>query len=100
MPWKSVTTAGTRVQLSTTRKIVSALTLQWRPANTGSIYVGFPGTDNTGAAVASTAYDCILNTGNQSVTLGMTRGVVLMVDLSEVWLDSSVSGEGVAYFVE
>ena len=100
MPWKTVTTAGTAVQLSTTRKIVNGLSIQWRPANTGSIYLGFPGTDNTGSGVLSTAYDCILDSTTRAVTFGGANKGRLEIDLSEVWVNSSVNSEGVAYFVE
>lgn len=102
MPWKTVTTAGTRVQLSTTRKHCARLTIQWRPDNVAgtSIYLGLPGADNTGDAVASNAYDCILTQNSPSVTIGDGSKGTTKIDISEVWLDSSANDEGVAYFIE
>lgn len=101
MPVKTVTTAATRVALATTTFKVARLTIQRQAANTGTIFVGFPvdllGSGNT---VSSTVYDCYLDANNPSVTYGMGDTEGNTIDLTAVWLDASVSGEGVAYFVE
>lgn len=102
MPVKNVTTAGTRVQLTTTRSLCARLTLQWKPANTSttSIYVGFPGGQGVGNLVSSTVYDLVLNSGNTSVTIGMGQTYGNSIDPTGIWLDSSASGEGVTWFAE
>ena len=75
---KVVPTAGSRVQL-TTATIVS-ITIKALSTNTGLIYVG-------GSGVTS-ANGFELSTGD-SVTLAID-------DADVIWLDSSVSGEGVS----
>jgi len=76
---KVVPTAGSRVQL-TTATIVS-ITIKALSTNTGLIYVG-------GSGVTS-ANGFELSTGD-SVTLAID-------DADVIWLDSSVSGEGVSF---
>lgn len=102
MPLKTVTTAGTRVQLTTTQTPAARITLQYLGNTAGStVYVGV-GTNgvNTGAAVASNAYDAFLNAANPSLTLGMGETGGDTADANNVWLDASANGEGVAWFVE
>jgi len=76
---KSVTTAGTRVQLSADTSKVGGVYIKAKKANTGLIYVG-------SATVASTA------------GFGLDAGDIIFYpcnSLSEVYLDSAVNGEGV-----
>jgi hypothetical protein len=102
MPLKTVTTAGTRVQLSTTSKRAARITLQRLAANTGTIYVGLVNAmaGNTGASVASSAYDAYLDASNPSITFGMGETGGNPIDANMIYLDTSVNGEGVAYFLE
>jgi len=102
MPWKTVATAGTQVQLTATRTYCCRITLQWRDDNTSTskIYLGLPGTHNTGADVSSTDYDCILTASQPSVTLGLGNPPGTQIDISEIWIDSSANDEGVNYFIE
>lgn len=102
MPLKTVTTAGTRVQLTTTATPASRITLQYLGNTAGStVYVGVGvNAVNTGSAVASTAYDLFLNAANPSATIGMGETNANSVDANNVWLDASANGEGVAWFVE
>ena len=79
---KSVTTAGTRVQLSSVSYLIHSITIKAKSGNTGSIYVG--------------ASDVISTNG---FILAAGEGISLDVDnLNDIWLDSSVNGEGVSYF--
>ena len=77
---KTVTTAGTRVQLATTTTVKS-VTIKALATNTGKIYVG-------SSTVASTnGYE--LSAGD-SITLDIA-------DLASIYLDSSVNAESVTY---
>ena len=80
---KTVTTAGTRVQLSTSSVNCIDLIVQAKRSNTGRIYIG-------GSDVANDDAHGIYLTAGQSISLNITN-------LNQVYLDSSVSGEGVAY---
>lgn len=80
---KAVTTAGTRVQLiaaSTPLPKGGCYIIPW-PTNTGVIYVG-------GSDVSS--------------TVGVRIGTGMLLpypidDANEIWIDASVSGEGVSF---
>lgn len=77
---KTVTTAGTEVVLGTAAAI-SAVTIKALAANTGVIYVGAnPVTSSTGYALA--AGEAVL---------------VMTDDISNIFIDSSVNGEGVSF---
>lgn len=82
---KTVTTAGTRVQLSSS---VSALVVAIQPlaANTGKIAVG----DNTVVAAAGSERGYLLAATSPGITLDVD-------DIGDVWIDSTVNGEGVSY---
>lgn len=76
----TVTTAGTRVVLASTQAITS-VTVKALAANTGTIYVGNVGVSSAnGFQLAA----------KESVSLDIT-------DLATLYIDSSVSGEGVTY---
>ena len=78
---KAVTTAGTRVQLSTPIDC-KEVAITAKAANTGYIYVG-------GEAVSSLQY---------LARLVANASVVISIDnLSKLWLDASVSAEGVVF---
>jgi len=76
----TVTTAGTRVQLPTLA--CSKVTIIAKRANTGYIYVGM----NT---VSSTVYGAEL-AAKDSMDFDVSN-------LNEIWIDASVSGEGISY---
>jgi hypothetical protein len=83
---KNVTTAGTQVQLTATATPCSWLTVTARPANTGYIAVGGSAVDCTAGSEQAFA---ILDAG-QSVSVPVN-------DVSKVYIDSTVNGEGVAF---
>src|SRR5512146_2249253 len=82
----TVTTAGTRVALSSSQKLVSAVMLIAWSTNTGRIYYG-------GVDVASTTQLGLL--AGESVTFQGTEEYPF--DLASIYLDSSVNGEGVDF---
>ncbi len=79
---KDVTTAGTRVQLSSTSVPCIDLIIQAKRTATGRLYI-------SGPSVAADTNGIYLNAG-QSLSLSVTN-------LNQVWIDSSVNGEGVTY---
>ena len=85
---KAVTTAGTAVQLSSTSVPVYGVLLVAETANTGTVVAG----STTVVASSSTRQGVPLNKGD---------GIYLHVNnLNKVWLDSTVSGEGVTYVAD
>jgi hypothetical protein len=86
---KVVTTAGTAVPLSTTKLYTTAFLVQANAANTGLIYVG----DSTVAA--SNAPYLVAGASNSKEGQTVTRGMIQTFDLSKVYIDASVNGEGV-----
>jgi hypothetical protein len=81
----TVTTAGTEVQgpdVSSNSKPILIVALS---SNTGKIYVG---NDGSNAVSSTTGYE--LSAGNNIATFG---------NLNQLWFDSSVNGEKVAWFV-
>jgi hypothetical protein len=88
---KNVTTAGTRVQLTTTDTITSSVIIQAKNSNTGTIYVG----DST----VSSTQGLELSPGESIAFTGDNRneGQADELVLSDIWLDSSVNGEGVQW---
>lgn len=84
--YKVVTTAGTRVQISTTSTPAAWLTVCALSSNTGQVNVGDVGVV---AATGATERGIPL-LARESIT-------VYNVDLSKVYIDSRVNGEGVTY---
>lgn len=89
---KTVTTAGTRVQLTTSTIHAPIIYFEGLKTNTGYIYVGL-------SDVSSTQYITCLSAG-EGLTLspdgvGNVRPVSGEINLSSIWFDSSVSGEKV-----
>ena len=84
---KTVTTAGTAVQLVTTSTrcngplMVKALT-----ANTGYIYVGTVSGD-------------VASTNGYELDAGEVAPFNYVGDLQSIWIDSSVNGEGVTWIM-
>lgn len=81
---KSVTTAGTRVALAPSQS-VRAVAITAKLANTGVIVVG----SSTVVASVGTRQGTPLNAGDTMI--------INDVDMAEVFLDSTVNGEGVVY---
>lgn len=79
---KAVTTAGTAVQLSSSTVGIHSLVIRALRANTGIIYVGFSSSVSSTTGLELAAGDAV------SLTVP---------SLSEVYLNSSVSAEGVSY---
>lgn len=77
---QNVTTAGTRVQLSSVA--CSEITIIAKRANTGYIYIG-------GATVSSAVYGAEL-AALESITIPVSNA-------NEIYIDASVSGEGISY---
>lgn len=78
---KTVTVAGTRVQLSATPIVVSELTIEAKSDNTGRIFVGGASmTSSNGFQIAP----------GDSVTLKEAA-----LNLTDYYIDADVSGEGV-----
>lgn len=86
---QNVTTSGTPVQLSDVDIPAGVLvTIKAKSANTGRITLG------SSSANA-------LNTGTSFFSLGSNDATVLQVDnLNRIWIDATVSGEGIEYLFE
>lgn len=82
----TVATAGTRVALASSQKLVSAIMLVAWSTNSGRIYYG-------GSDVASTTQLGLL--AGESVSFESVREEPF--DLAGLYIDSSVSGEGVDF---
>lgn len=86
---KTVTTAGTRVQLTTNTVKTPAISIQALRGNTNVVYVG-------NSTVSSTTHFISLAAGGTVVLDAEQYGLAgAHVDPSGIWLDSAVSGEGV-----
>jgi|SRR3990167_523826 len=82
---KTVTTAGTRVQLSTSESAVKGVIIQAIETNEG--YIAYGGSDVV--AAAATRKGCVLAAG-ESILLPVH-------DLNKVYIDSTISGEKISY---
>ena len=80
----TVTTAGTAVALSASKRVKS-ITIRAKAANTGQIYVGGRSVDNT------------VNDGLDA-TESVTFETVEWMDMADLFVDADVSGEGVDYY--
>ena len=78
---RTVTTAGTRVQLSSTSVPCLDLLIQAAFGTTGRIYVGGPDVSNTAGVYLTVGQSLSISTDN----------------LNKVWLDSTVDAEGVTF---
>lgn len=88
----SVTTAGTRVPLSATKKYVNKLWVKAKSTNTGLIYIG--------DVTVSSTVGFILSAKEEIDLSGVYAKDNYIVDLNEIYIDSSVNAEGIsiAYF--
>ena len=90
---KTVTTAGTRVKVSTTDLYVTAIFCETPRANTGYIYIG-------GSAVSSSVFFHEFAIGKDtwsmsSPTAGLGRVPANCFNLADIYVDSSVNDEKV-----
>ena len=83
---KTVAAAGTAEAISATSQRVRSITIVAKDNNTGRVYVG-------GSDVASTT-----NRGLQAGDVLTHTSVSGWLDLKDVYIDASVSGEGVDYY--
>jgi hypothetical protein len=86
---KTVTTAGTRVALSSSQLLTEAFTIRAKAANTGNIFVG----DST--VTSSTGMFLAAGESNEKEAKPTNRGVLKQFDLAKVYLDASSNGDGV-----
>jgi hypothetical protein len=90
-----VTTAGTAVPISSTPIISAGCSIRALPSNTGVIYVG-------GADLNSLTRGAELGAGDAIEIVGpQIGGTEEEIDLSQIYVDASVSGEQVIvnYFI-
>ena len=85
---KTVTTAGTRVQLMATGAVIDcdAIVIQPLPTNTGAVVVGGATCTLTAASESGTR----LPASSQGITIPVS-------DPSKIYIDAEVNGEGVMY---
>lgn len=88
---KSVASAGTREQLTASDIIASTVIIQAKNANTGTIYVGDSTVDST-HCIELQKGEVLSLTGDHR-NEGQTDELVL----SDIWLDTSDSGDGVQW---
>lgn len=88
---KAITTAGTKEQLTTADRPVPAVIIQALTANTGIIYVGDSEVSSTNGLELSAGDSITLENDD----LGSSGSIV---SLRDIWLDASISGEGVVAF--
>lgn len=87
---KSVTTAGTRVQITSIQLYVYSVIIQALGSNTGKIYVGDSNVSSTQCYAELPAYGTTTLDG-----WNKEKGTMELLDLSKIYIDSSVNGEGV-----
>ena len=85
---KTVALAGTAEQLTATEKFVKSFAVQGLPTNTDYVYIG----DINGQNFAIAPGKSITINGDN-----MDNGTSGKIDLSTVYIDVLVNGEGVAY---
>ncbi len=83
---KIVTAAGTAEALASSRQVSSGVMIKALPTNTGLVYVGQVGGD------VSSANGMPLSAGDVVVLINVGN-------LAEIWVDSAVNGEGVAWLL-
>lgn len=87
---KTVTSAGTPVQLSTVSVAVPAgkkVTVIAKPDNTGTIYF------------ANTQALCVAGTYFNGLAAGLAHSFEVN-NVNQIWIDASVNGEGVSWYCE
>lgn len=87
---KSVTTAGTRVRLVSTKILASSILIQANPANGGKIHVGDV-TVSSGTGIELDAGEILSISADES-TKNITHGAI---NLYNIYIDATTSGNGV-----
>ena len=90
---KAVTTAGTRVQLSTATTACITLTVQALGTNAGTIWIGGSNVSASGAIGLALSP---MVTPPASAAFGPSSTTALY-SLAAIWLDATNSGDGVTY---
>jgi hypothetical protein len=85
---KNVTTGGTAVQLAASSTLATWVTVQAKSTNTGTICVG-------GSTVLASTRSGTCLTAGQAAPMYAVQAVPY--DLSLIWIDATVNGEGVAF---
>lgn len=88
---KNTVTAGTAVALTASDIVVSEFSILAKKGNTGIIYVG----DSTVTNSTSTSVGGYPLAANESLGLGNLKDADGRVNLKDIYLNSSVDGEGV-----
>ncbi len=86
---KNVTTAGTRERLTTAEINTPMVIIQAKSANTGLIYVGNDQVSSTNCMISLAAR------GTVTLSAADFGGADAVWDLTKIWVDCSVSGEGI-----
>ncbi len=81
---KTVTAAGTAERLHTGLQVNSPVMVKALPANSGTMYVGGVAGD-------------VSSSNGMPLAAGEVAVFEFIGDLSEIWVDSTVNGEGVAW---
>lgn len=91
---KNVTTAGTAVQLTTTKIVGYGVRIKAKAANTGDILVGG---DNTVSATTGYRLDAAEKIDSTELfgPESQDNANAMGIDLSQIWLNSTVNAEGV-----
>lgn len=85
----TVTTAGTRVQLTSTNTYVSNVTVQGLGANTGKIFVG------DSSVSATRGYELSPGSGIAITSIVTPKGTQELVNLADIWFDAASNGDKV-----
>ena len=91
---KTVTTAGTPVQLQTQSQSVNGILFQAWTANTGNIYIG------TSALNASTGAGVIMILGPGQIAYVGGKAQFGTEDPSLIWVDADVNGESTLWSIQ
>ena len=101
---KTVTSAGTPVQLSTVHKMVYAVMFQALPFNTNRVVIGSDNTVRAGDASSTNPSGpvlAILGKGSATETPASggasVKGKFNGIDLYDLWLDSVTNDEGIVW---
>ena len=89
---KTVTTAGTRVQLTTVKLMVFCVTIQALPGNTGNIFFGDSDVSSTQAFVELSPGSVYGIVGDMNPN---QKGNLETMDISTLYIDAEENGDGV-----
>ena len=89
---KTIATAGTPLQITSTSTPVSKIILQAHPDNTGLVAVGW----SNAIRASGTINGPVLSAGG-TLTMGEGSRRQQQFDVADLWFDVSVSGEKILY---